>query len=171
MGSTNDVCVSVGYAGFYGLSLIVGSYALLFVSMAAHAAQFAFLALFENPRTSMLLFSLSRSRPFPYLHVQTSNGCTENASFLQSANPSLPPPFNTSNTPLLSNALLPPNGTALPRPHLSPALLSPRKRPSTPMDPCLIALAAWALLEQALLEQALLERALLERTPLGGRLK
>ena len=42
----------VGYAGFYGLSLIVGSYALLFVSMAAHAAQFAFLAFFENPRTS-----------------------------------------------------------------------------------------------------------------------
>ena len=42
--------------------------------------------------------------------------------------------------------------------HTSPALVSLRKRPSTPMDPCLIALAAWAT-------------ALLERTLLGGRLK
>lgn len=40
-----------GYAGYYGLSLISGSYAVLFASLAAHAAQFAFLVFFENPRT------------------------------------------------------------------------------------------------------------------------
>ncbi|KIR51912.1 phosphatidylethanolamine N-methyltransferase [Cryptococcus gattii Ru294] len=40
---------SVGYAGYYGLSMVVGSYAVLFVSLAAHAAQFAFLLWFENP--------------------------------------------------------------------------------------------------------------------------
>ncbi|KAF9512838.1 hypothetical protein BS47DRAFT_1376879 [Hydnum rufescens UP504] len=40
---------SVGYAGYYGLSLISGSYPVLFASLAAHAAQFAFLVLFENP--------------------------------------------------------------------------------------------------------------------------
>lgn len=42
---------SVGYAGFYGLSIIVASYTVLFVSIAAHAAQFGFLLWFENPRT------------------------------------------------------------------------------------------------------------------------
>ncbi|EUC54442.1 phosphatidylethanolamine N-methyltransferase [Rhizoctonia solani AG-3 Rhs1AP] len=40
---------SVGYAGYYGLSLIVGSYSLLFVSLWAHAMQFGFLVWFENP--------------------------------------------------------------------------------------------------------------------------
>ncbi|GAA6044275.1 hypothetical protein JCM8097_002105 [Rhodosporidiobolus ruineniae] len=40
---------SVGYAGYYGLSLIVASPAVLFVSLAAHAAQFGFLIFFENP--------------------------------------------------------------------------------------------------------------------------
>lgn len=37
-------------AGYYGLSLIVASHTVLFVSLAAHACQFAFLVFFENPR-------------------------------------------------------------------------------------------------------------------------
>ncbi|CAE6382178.1 unnamed protein product [Rhizoctonia solani] len=40
---------SVGYAGYYGLSLIAGNYALFFVSLWAHAMQFGFLVWFENP--------------------------------------------------------------------------------------------------------------------------
>ncbi|KAG8814574.1 phosphatidylethanolamine N-methyltransferase [Serendipita sp. 399] len=40
---------SVGYAGYYGVSLLAASYPVLFVSLAAHAAQFAFLNFFENP--------------------------------------------------------------------------------------------------------------------------
>lgn len=40
---------SVGYAGYYGISLMAASYKVLFISILAHAAQFAFLTLVENP--------------------------------------------------------------------------------------------------------------------------
>jgi phosphatidylethanolamine N-methyltransferase len=40
---------SLGYAGYYGISLISRSYLVFFVSLAAHAAQFAFLVVVENP--------------------------------------------------------------------------------------------------------------------------
>ncbi|KAI9011116.1 phospholipid methyltransferase-domain-containing protein [Gaertneriomyces semiglobifer] len=40
---------SVGYIGFYGTALIAQSYPVLFMSLAAHAAQMAFLHFVENP--------------------------------------------------------------------------------------------------------------------------
>lgn len=40
---------SVGYAGFYGISLMAASYKVLMISIIAHAAQFAFLTIVENP--------------------------------------------------------------------------------------------------------------------------
>ena len=40
---------SVGYAGFYGISLMAASYNVLIISIIAHAAQFAFLVWVENP--------------------------------------------------------------------------------------------------------------------------
>ncbi|KAL9059600.1 MAG: hypothetical protein Q9162_001105 [Coniocarpon cinnabarinum] len=40
---------SVGYAGYYGISFLAASYKVLFISIVAHAAQFAFLLLVENP--------------------------------------------------------------------------------------------------------------------------
>lgn len=40
---------SVGYAGYYGISLMAGSYKVLLISIIAHAAQFAFLVWVENP--------------------------------------------------------------------------------------------------------------------------
>ncbi|KAL3418505.1 phosphatidylethanolamine N-methyltransferase [Phlyctema vagabunda] len=40
---------SVGYAGYYGISMMAASYNVLFISIIAHAAQFAFLVYIENP--------------------------------------------------------------------------------------------------------------------------
>ena len=40
---------SIGYAGYYGISMMAASYDVLFISILAHAAQFAFLAFVENP--------------------------------------------------------------------------------------------------------------------------
>lgn len=40
---------SIGYAGYYGISMMAASYEVLFISILAHLAQFAFLAVVENP--------------------------------------------------------------------------------------------------------------------------
>jgi phosphatidylethanolamine N-methyltransferase len=43
---------SVGYCGFYGIALMTASYKVLFISIIAHAAQFAFLNYVEEPHIS-----------------------------------------------------------------------------------------------------------------------
>lgn len=48
----SDPMYSVGYAGYYGIALMMASYKVLFISIIAHAAQFAFLILVENPHIS-----------------------------------------------------------------------------------------------------------------------
>lgn len=68
----------LGYAGFYGLSIIVASYTVLFVSIAAHAAQFGFLLWFENPRVSSLLVHawVDQTADRATTLMQTSTGST-----------------------------------------------------------------------------------------------
>ncbi|KAF8330188.1 phospholipid methyltransferase-domain-containing protein [Cantharellus anzutake] len=67
---------SVGYAGYYGLSMIAGSYAVLFASLACHAAQFGFLVFFENPHIERMygqrkLMSLRTPPPLDTDAVET----------------------------------------------------------------------------------------------------
>lgn len=59
---------SVGYAGYYGISLMTASYKVLFISILAHAAQFAFLILVENPHIEKTYNS-----PPPRKHRANSN--------------------------------------------------------------------------------------------------
>ena len=59
---------SVGYAGYYGISLMAASYKVLFISIAAPAAQFAFLVLVENPHIEKTYNS-----PPPRRHLSESD--------------------------------------------------------------------------------------------------
>ncbi|PNY27603.1 Phosphatidylethanolamine N-methyltransferase [Tolypocladium capitatum] len=63
---------SIGYAGYYGISMMAASYEVLFISIIAHLAQFAFLVTVENPHIEKTYnpppprkTSLSRSQSDP----------------------------------------------------------------------------------------------------------
>ena len=70
---------SVGYAGYYGISMMAASYKVLFISIVAHAAQFAFLEWVENPHIDK-----TYNAPPPRKHRETENGVErEEGSFTE----------------------------------------------------------------------------------------
>lgn len=56
---------SIGYAGYYGISLIAASYNVLFISIVAHAAQLAFLVLIEDPHIQKIYNPPTRKSEVP----------------------------------------------------------------------------------------------------------
>ena len=136
MGSTNDVCVLVGYAGFYGFSLIVDSYTLLFVSMAARTPPNSPFS--HSSKTLVRSHSCSRFRAPERILIYTCRFRTTIRRTQAPCRAQTRPSLRCSIPPtklLLSNTPPPPNLIAFPRPDPSPALVFPRNRPLTPMDP------------------------------------
>ncbi|RAH49810.1 phosphatidylethanolamine N-methyltransferase [Aspergillus brunneoviolaceus CBS 621.78] len=68
---------SVGYAGYYGISLMAASYKVLFISILAHAAQFAFLVFVENPHIDKTYNPPPRKRVTEQDSVSTSSQASE----------------------------------------------------------------------------------------------
>ena len=95
---------SIGYAGFYGISMMAASYEVLFISIIAHAAQFAFLVAVETPHIEKTYNPpQKRKRPssqdgrhsLPGVNEVTSDAHeTQSHASLPSENDTLPPTHN-----------------------------------------------------------------------------
>jgi len=60
---------SVGYAGYYGISMMAASYSVLFISIAAHLSQWAFLEFVEEPHIER-----TYNQPPPRKHLNRNLG-------------------------------------------------------------------------------------------------
>ena len=103
---------SVGYAGYYGISLMAASYNVLIISIIAHAAQFAFLTWVENPHIDK-----TYNAPPPRKrhsdscngeaqangHSQANSHASESGSNLHASAPQTDTPLQTHNLVGLEN--------------------------------------------------------------------
>ena len=80
---------SIGYAGYYGISMMAASYEVLFISIVAHLAQFAFLVAVENPHIEKIY-----NPPAPRKRIEPRSN--SEATIIIEA-----PPEDTSEQPLL----------------------------------------------------------------------
>ncbi len=85
---------SIGYAGYYGISMMAASYDVLFISILAHAAQFAFLAVVENPHIEK-----TYNPPPPRQRAESeassqSEATTDSGKRSAAANPETPSPVH-----------------------------------------------------------------------------
>ncbi|KAJ6262042.1 hypothetical protein Dda_2844 [Drechslerella dactyloides] len=81
---------SVGYAGYYGISLFSASYTVFAISLLAHAAQFAFLVLIEDPHIQKIYNSPPPKRkPAPQKPaIGLEDGASSNMTVTDPSTPS-----------------------------------------------------------------------------------
>ncbi|KKK24449.1 putative phosphatidylethanolamine methyltransferase Pem1 [Aspergillus ochraceoroseus] len=97
---------SVGYAGYYGISLMAASYKVLFISIIAHAAQFAFLVLVENPHIDKTYNPPPRKRTADQDSVSTASQSLESPNAPSPVDDQLPhAPKFSSPPPSVHNLL------------------------------------------------------------------
>ncbi|KAK5998605.1 Phosphatidylethanolamine N-methyltransferase [Cladobotryum mycophilum] len=91
---------SIGYAGYYGISMMAASYEVLFISVVAHLAQFAFLVTVENPHIEKIynpppprekLVTSSRNDPTVAFEAQLDSAFSPATS---NSRNDLPPPVH-----------------------------------------------------------------------------
>jgi phosphatidylethanolamine N-methyltransferase len=84
---------SIGYAGYYGISMMAASYDVLFISILAHAAQFAFLAVVENPHIEKI-YNPPPPRQRAESEVSTLSEATIESAKKSTTNPDTPAPVH-----------------------------------------------------------------------------
>jgi phosphatidylethanolamine N-methyltransferase len=96
---------SVGYAGYYGISMMAASYSVLFISIIAHAAQFAFLVYVENPHIEKTYNPpppRKREQPISQSDFQNADATAPRKEGLEWEPSSEADPFPTLQTPPLA---------------------------------------------------------------------
>lgn len=92
---------SIGYVGFYGISLMAASYKVLFISIIAHAAQFAFLVWVENPHIERTYNS-----PPPRQRMSVDDLSSQKRPTSQRSNTNVMPTSATNGHPPSTHKLL-----------------------------------------------------------------
>lgn len=93
---------SVGYAGYYGISMMAASYSVLAISIIAHMAQFAFLLVVENPHIDKTYNAPPPRKhqdipsPSDIDHANAQASSKEGSEYSVNLSPTQTPPLNVS---------------------------------------------------------------------------
>ena len=102
---------SVGYAGYYGISMMAASYSVLAISIVAHMAQFAFLLVVENPHIDKTYNPppprkhQDNPTPSDIDHANALASSKEGLEYSLDSSPTQTPPLNTTQPLAVHNLM------------------------------------------------------------------